>query len=489
MKRMLILFLLVLSGFSGWTFLLAQAEYQPANQTYDPGIEPRHRRNVIQLSPVPPLYPDSQPVSSYPGASSPASVDNPNNAWDYVRFEPYNLYPRELDLWNLEGRRFIRSNPVLTPDKAQYAYTEIMFIPATRQTLTRLYLVQTPPPPRQFEHLPSEDALYPAPDPDPVQSYDSYNPDKTLKSRQALVSIGYDKVKQFEFRMLTLVDWSASGSRLLVKQRSGVLHVGLRTSDILIYDQGRGTVSIYPEIHRAIQYYWENNGNLPHIGQISWDIQPLGWEPGSDSAVLLKAWAYDRSAKKYLGLWRYDFDAERTQLLTMEPYAAPQVAANGWLAKPVPVPPQPAQSGSGWKRMFGYSEKTKYTGYSGSVHGSAGSVGVSGSMNGSGSVGVSGRLRGPSGTGSAGMNASSGSSRISVDGRVQSGEQSGYSYESGSGDMSSGNGGGWSSDASRSSADSSESGSMSGEDTSGDANNGDSSPDSGSGASGSSSGW
>jgi hypothetical protein len=144
-----------------------------------------------------------------------------------------------------------------------------------------------------------------------------------------------------------VVDWSATGQRLLIKERNGVLHVGLRTSDILIYDQGKGLVTVYPEIHRIVKHYWISRANLPHIDQVSWDIQPLGWEPGSDAAILLKAWAYDRKEKKFLGLWRYDVDAERTHLLQLEDTPIP-VAANGWLANPVPVPKNASQT-SGWK--------------------------------------------------------------------------------------------------------------------------------------------
>src|SRR5690606_37299553 len=126
------------------------------------------------------------------------------------------------------------------------------------------------------------------------------DPDRTIKIRKSIVAVGYDKVKRHDFKTLTVVDWSASGQRLLIKERNGMLHVGLRTSDILIYDQGQGVVTVYPEIHRIIKHYWSTKANLPHIESLAWDLQPLGWEPDSDNVILLKAWAYDQKEKKFL---------------------------------------------------------------------------------------------------------------------------------------------------------------------------------------------
>lgn len=261
------------------------------------------------------------------------------------RLEPYNAFPRELDLWNLEGRRFIRSLPVLSPDRGRYAYSEILYMPNVRQTIASLYLAETPASTRPAAgRLPSEDALHP----DIPGNPDPLDPNATIRERRKLASVGYGQVNPFSFLTLTVVDWSANGSRLLVKRRDGVLHVGLQTSDILVYDDKRGVVTIYPEIHRAIRHYWEGR-NLPELGKISWDIQPLGWEPGSDAAVLVRAWAYDREEKKFLGLWRFDVDAERLELLSLDALAPAVVAANGWLAQPVPPPPTPGEMPR-WKR-------------------------------------------------------------------------------------------------------------------------------------------
>jgi hypothetical protein len=58
-------------------------------------------------------------------------------------FKPYaqpNYLPY-LNLWHLEERQVVRSPMVLSPDKTMMAYTEVVFTPATRQTVSTLYRV------------------------------------------------------------------------------------------------------------------------------------------------------------------------------------------------------------------------------------------------------------------------------------------------------------------------------------------------------------
>lgn len=287
-----------------------------------------------QVSPIPPVQVDTQPLQQNPGGGSPHSTDSLTNTQDYMRYKPYNTYPRELDLWNLEGLRTIRSDAVISPDRRFFAYSEVIFMPQVRQTLSKIYLVPVPalPPPRT-PRLPSEEATNSEPPTPPSVYIARFDPSHHFQGRKALAAVGYAKVIPYAFQTLTPVDWSNSSKRLLFKQRSGVLHIGLKVSDIFVYDQSKGTTTIYHEIHRVIQNYWKTRGGIPDLSELAWDIQPLGWEPNSDNLILLKAWAYDHEVKKFLGLWQYDIDAERTQLLSLED-ESPTIAANGWLATP-----------------------------------------------------------------------------------------------------------------------------------------------------------
>ena len=297
---------------------------------------------VVQVNPPPPVMQNTLPVAdprmSQPSTSIDSAMNTPIDTQGYVKFTPYNTYPHELNLWGLEKYHFIRSDAIIAPDKDLFVYTETVFVAPHRQTKGRLFLVPVDTlPPANMEQLPSEQVQAPPPPP-PEADFDRFDPNKTLRTRQSLVDVGYEKLKPYDFKTLTVIDWSVTGQRLLFKQRSGVLHVGVRTSDIIVYDRQRGTITIYPEVQRAVKNYWMNTGNLPNMDKLSWEMQPLGWENGSDTAVLLKGWAYDKREKKFLGIWRYDVDSERMEMLSKDDQPVP-VAANGFTATFSPPPP------------------------------------------------------------------------------------------------------------------------------------------------------
>lgn len=329
MPATLLLCLLVLLG-----LLTPPATAQPFNPPLQPTVQVPAQptgdfTRYTPGQPTPQGTPQGMPQAGTPTAGESA----------YVTYQPYQI-GKELDLWNIEAKRFIRSEPVMAPDRHAYAYTEVIFTPQTRHTTSSLYLVPLDPPQQPPQTLPSEG---PPPKPLGALYYQSrVNPDLSHQQRQQLLTVGGNRTVNFEFRTLTIVDWSASGTHLLLKQRSGVLHAGLKTSDILVYDQQNQTMTIYPEIKRAVEYYWMNHGNLPNIESLAWDLYPLGWLSGSDTQVVLQAWVYDKPTaygakpnKKFLGLWQYNVADQRTRLLSLE-NTLPPITPNGQVPNYVP---------------------------------------------------------------------------------------------------------------------------------------------------------
>jgi hypothetical protein len=272
----------------------------------------------------------------------------------HMTYEPYNTFSRELDLWNLEDRRFIRSPIVLSPDYHFFAYSEVLFSPSNRQTLSRLYRVSVQAlPPLETREIPQQTGGQAI-----SWALRRLDPDKTLQHRERLLEVGYNKLIPFDFKTLTIIDWSATGQRLLIKEKSGMLHLGLRTTDVLVYDQVNGNVTIYPELRRAIAFYWRTQGNLPNINRLNWELYPLGWEPGSDSKILFKAWALDPTNRKFLGVWRYDIDQLSTDRLSLDDMPV-NVAANGWLAIPPLASPSPPSGSAKALKKAAKPPKTK----------------------------------------------------------------------------------------------------------------------------------
>lgn len=290
------------------------------------------------------LAPQNPNLNSLPPTSPDAPINNQPASID---FRPWNTGNMELDLWRMENRKFIRSDVVVSPGRDMMAYTEVTYLPIWRQTFSRLFVVpfaqKAPPPesqmlPEDFYQWQEEQARIQAeeqrlreqgkPTPSEIRDASRYNPDMHLQDRRELLSVGKDRTHPWFFETLTVVDWSATGKRLLFKRRSGILYLGLRTSDILVYDKERGTVTIYPELHRIISNFWDHQGTLAPLDDLAWDIYPMGWAPGSDSVIYLRVWAYDKRERKFLGIWQYDVEAQRTELVNLQDVPV-ALAANG----------------------------------------------------------------------------------------------------------------------------------------------------------------
>ncbi len=288
-----------------------------------------------------PLNPD---LNALPPTSPDAAV---NRQPDTADFRPWNTGNVELDLWQMENRKFIRSDVVVSPDRNIMAYTEVTYLPIWRQTFSKLFVVpfseEGPPPQSQMlpedlyrweqeqERLREEEERLRKqgkPTSSEIRDASRYNPDMHIQDRNELLAVGKERTSPWFFETLTVVDWSATGKRLLFKRRSGMLYLGLKTSDILVYDKERGTVTIYPELHRIISHFWDKQGTLAPLKDLAWDIYPMGWESGSDSVIYFRVWAYDKRERKFLGLWKYDVDAQRTELVNLKDVPVP-VAANG----------------------------------------------------------------------------------------------------------------------------------------------------------------
>ncbi len=329
---------------------------QPLDPSQTPALPTNLQQGRVEESPM------NSTINANVKESLPSySIDSPSNIETHdMKTRPYNNGATELNLWQIENKKFIRSDAVLSPNRRSMAYSEVIYMPHNRQTFSRLYLVGLPK-----KSVSSESRLLPedyyqaqfetqeklkAENPPKwkfwkrktsrtgltakeIHQAAVYNPDRQISNRKLLLAVGQDNPTPSLFETLTVVDWSADGNRLLFKRRSGILYLGLKTSDILVYDEDKGTVTVYPELHRVISHFWNQQGTIPNLKQLEWDIFPMGWEPGSSSAILFNVWAFDKKNRKFLGLWRYDVDSEQTRLLSLQDIS-PAVAANGVVVQP-----------------------------------------------------------------------------------------------------------------------------------------------------------
>jgi hypothetical protein len=252
----------------------------------------------------------------------------------YLEFKPYNQPAgfREFDLWWVEEECLRRTPPLIAPDFSAYVYGESLFMPDTRQTFSTLYWVPLPASLRGGDSSSLEASTPP--------SYLSYFDETAmLQRRKAFLKVNQDSQKSFSFETLTPVDWTPNSQRLLFKRRSGLLYTGLRASDVLVWDAKTGGISLYQELLRALAYHFitlgQGKGLSPRLEAMAWDIEPLGWQEGSNDVFYWRAWAYTNYPEKArlpLGLWSYNVALKETRLLDLGDSALPKdVAENGWV--------------------------------------------------------------------------------------------------------------------------------------------------------------
>ncbi len=260
----------------------------------------------------------------------------------------------EINLFQMETKRIVRSPVLLSPNGSLTTFTEVIYLPHARQTVSKLYVTDrqsfrqktAPAPPNTLLSVKKYKnhwwQFWRSKQPIQTTQTPQFS-DTTLLSRinKPIYKVGLDEQKRFKFETLTAVDWSATGNKLLFKRKNGTLYVGLRTSDILVYDLNAGTISIYPELKRIIAYQWENKREyLPSAKQMEWDFEPLGWAPGSDTEVVVKAYGFEKDRKIFMGTFKYDITKAENAVVSLkdQPVA---YSVNGVVAAPETMPATP----------------------------------------------------------------------------------------------------------------------------------------------------
>lgn len=119
------------------------------------------------------------------------------------------------------------------------------------------------------------------------------------------------------FRTLTPVDFSADGTKLLLKQKTGSSHDGIWRTDAIIYDFDTQTSYNLVELRDAIIYYWKENEGL-NLDESRWDIYPLGFLKDDPHRVAAYAYAYTGGKPIFLGIWSVDSHGEQTRFMSFD---------------------------------------------------------------------------------------------------------------------------------------------------------------------------
>lgn len=132
----------------------------------------------------------------------------------------------------------------------------------------------------------------------------------------------------YTFRTLTPIDFSADGTKLLVKEKLGYSHDGIWQTNAIVYDFVTKTSYDLKELRAAIVYYWKQYKNLD-LDDKRWDIYPLGFDQNEPDRVVAYAYAYTGEDPVFLGTWSIDSKGEQTRLISFTNKEV-QISINGF---------------------------------------------------------------------------------------------------------------------------------------------------------------
>ena len=221
-------------------------------------------------------------------------VDLPDPSITLVK---YNNPPGyiDIDLNNLKKTRKINSIGVVSPTKDKLAYSTVYYFPSTKTAGTELYLM----------NLDTKKSLY-----------ERVETAHVNQGKKTILRTGMDSLDLDIQKTLTVVDWSADGKRIAVKEKISFTPDGLWKTNLLVFDLETGRTKNLSEVRSAIQYYWQKNHGL-YLKDYRWDIYPLGWDALNPDRILVFAYAATGEKPKFLGTWSIDYHGDRSMLMSL----------------------------------------------------------------------------------------------------------------------------------------------------------------------------
>lgn len=225
--------------------------------------------------------------------NTPPTTDKKNYFPDpkYV-FEKYN-YPPGGHEYNVQ---FVKKNlvehPIIVADKdCNYvAYANYYYAPDMDQIYSDFFVEELDSKKNQTERILE------------------YN--HKQKERLPIIKAGLNYPYRHLFQGLSIVDWSADSSKILIKERIGSTLNGIYKTYLYIhFVDSRDTIKLVGLDETIKEYYYDSDDI--QLVKYRYDIEPLGFSAKDDDIIILRLYVYDKQGKRlFLGTWGYDIDSE-----------------------------------------------------------------------------------------------------------------------------------------------------------------------------------
>lgn len=264
-------------------------------------------------------------VEDYEALSAPKNDDKKNNVgvpkvekpsdMKYVprpsyRIVRYNNPPGSAEI-NITDTfyKMHRQNAqgIVSPDYSMMVYSAIYYYPVSNSTASELFVI------------PLDDAKT---NMEKIQTANIVN-----KIKEPILSTDNTIDNVGTFRTLTPVDFSADGSKILVKEKIGNKSDGIWQTNAWVYDFTNKTSYNLLEVRDAIIYYWKEKEGL-NLDDKRWDIYPLGFDLNEPERVIVNALAYTGNSPVNLGTWSINFKGEQSRLISFD-NSSVKISMNG----------------------------------------------------------------------------------------------------------------------------------------------------------------
>lgn len=219
---------------------------------------------------------------------------------------------------SLYQRRQKNAQGIVSPDFSRLVYPSIYFYPNSGSTACDLFVINLEEAKSNKDRILTANVVH--------------------RLSEPILSTEKSNDNYYTFRTLTPVDFSADGTKILVKEKIGNSKDGIWKTVPYVYDFTTNVSYNLEDVRNVITYYWKGVKDL-NLDDKRWDIYPLGFSEENPDWVVVNALAYTGSTPVNLGTWAINSKGERPRLVSTG-NSKPNISINGYkLIKEGVMPP------------------------------------------------------------------------------------------------------------------------------------------------------
>lgn len=232
----------------------------------------------------------------------------PQPAYKIVRYNNPPGSPEITLTKTFYEKRQQNAQGIVSPDFTKLVYPAVYYYPNSGSTACDLFVINLEEAKSNMDKILTANTIHKLSD--PILSTDKTNDN------------------YYTFRTLTPVDFSADGTKLLVKEKIGNTKDGIWQTTPIVYDFSTDVSYRLIEVRDAVAYYWKENKGLD-LEDKRWDIYPLGFAADNTDWVIVNAVAYTGGTPVNLGTWTVNSKGEQSRLVTFT-NSEVQISMNGY---------------------------------------------------------------------------------------------------------------------------------------------------------------